>query len=164
MHWNAGEAGKAIQSGSYDGVVLQEQSTLPFKNAKRMHENVRLFDEAIKAAGAETILYMTWARAHTPETQQAITDAYTSIGKELQATVVPAGLAWQKFLAKYDQPVLHDPDGSHPTLAGSYLAACVFFGILFQETPVGIEAELKNISAKEIALLQRVAWQACSTK
>src|SRR5215468_6402116 len=42
-HWNAGEALKAIQDGQYDHVVLQEQSTLPVKNAKRMHENVRLF-------------------------------------------------------------------------------------------------------------------------
>src|SRR6516162_6874709 len=45
-HWNAGAA-KAIQEGQCDCVVLQEQSTLPVKNARRMHENVRLFDEAI---------------------------------------------------------------------------------------------------------------------
>src|SRR5260370_26887881 len=117
QHWNAGEALKAIQDGHYDYVVLQEQSTLPIKNPKRMHENVRLFDEAIKAAGAKTGLYMTWARRHAPESQQAITDAYTSIGQELVATVVPVGVAWQSFLRKHDQPVLHDPDQSHPTLA-----------------------------------------------
>src|SRR5215471_1671602 len=58
-HWNAGQALKAIQEGQYNFVVLQEQSTLPIKNAKRMHENVRLFNDAIKAAGAKTILYMT---------------------------------------------------------------------------------------------------------
>ncbi|MCI0455626.1 MAG: hypothetical protein L0Z62_01435 [Gemmataceae bacterium] len=86
QHWNAGAALKAIQEGPYDSVVLQEQSTLPIKNAKRMHENVRLFDDAIKAAGAKTILYMTWARLHAPESQQAITEAYTSIGRELDAT------------------------------------------------------------------------------
>src|SRR5262245_11487995 len=55
QHWNAGEAQKAIQEGHYDHVVLQEQSTLPVKNAGRMHENVRLFDAAIKAAGAKTV-------------------------------------------------------------------------------------------------------------
>jgi hypothetical protein len=44
-HWNAGRAAKAIEMGGYDYVVLQEQSTLPVKNAKRMAENVRLFDE-----------------------------------------------------------------------------------------------------------------------
>src|SRR6516165_8318816 len=103
-HWNAGEALKAIQGGQYDHVVLQEQSTLPVKNAKRMHENVRLFDEAIKAAGAKSVLYMTWARRSAPESQQAITDAYAGIGRELGSTVVPVGKAWQRFLRAHDQP------------------------------------------------------------
>ena len=40
-HWNAGQAAEAIRDGGYDAVVLQEQSTLPVKNAARMHENVR---------------------------------------------------------------------------------------------------------------------------
>src|SRR6478609_10428947 len=125
-HWNAGRAAKAIETGGFDYVVLQEQSTLPVKNAKRMAENVRLFDEMIKQAGSETVLYMTWARQHSPELQQAITDAYTVIGKEIGAIVVPVGLAWQKFLAKHDRPHLYDRDQSHPPPAGSYLAACVF--------------------------------------
>jgi hypothetical protein len=55
------------------------QSTLPIKNAKRMAENLRLFDEAIKRAGSRTVLYMIWARRHPPETQQAITDAHRQI-------------------------------------------------------------------------------------
>src|SRR4051812_14283446 len=38
-HWNAGRAAMAIETGSFDYVVLQEQSTLPVKNAKRMAEN-----------------------------------------------------------------------------------------------------------------------------
>src|SRR5262245_59052881 len=88
-HWNAGEAQRAIKNGDYDYVVLQEQSTLPIKNPKRMHENVRLFDRAIRDARAKTVLYMTWARRHAPESQQALTDAYSEIGRELGATVVP---------------------------------------------------------------------------
>jgi hypothetical protein len=160
-HWNAGEALKAIQGGPFDHVVLQEQSTLPVRNAKRMHENVRLFDEAIRAAGAKTTLYMTWARRDAPESQQAITDAYTGIGRELGATVVPVGLAWQHFLRQHDRPVLHDRDQSHPTLAGSYLAACVFLAVLFRESPVGIECEVAGLSDKDLVLLQKAAWQEC---
>src|SRR5262245_40399670 len=116
-HWNAGDAARRIASREYDRVVLQEQSTLPLKNPERMHENVRLVDEATRSAGAKTLLYLTWAREHTPESQQAITDAYASIGEELGATVVPAGLAWQRFLTQHDQPALYERDGSHPTLA-----------------------------------------------
>src|SRR5262245_55052437 len=70
-HWNAGHATRAIATGGYDYVVLQEQSTLPVKNADRMAENIRLFDEAIKRAGSKTVLYMTWARQQAPETQRA---------------------------------------------------------------------------------------------
>src|SRR5947209_6607839 len=54
-HWNKGEAQSEIQQGSYDFVVLQEQSTLPIKNAARMRENVLLFDEQIRAAKAKTV-------------------------------------------------------------------------------------------------------------
>jgi hypothetical protein len=159
-HWNAGVALVALKGGHYDLVVLQEQSTLPVKNANRMHENVRLFDGAIKEAGAQTVLYMTWARQHEPEAQEAITTAYTSIGRELGATVVPVGVAWQSFLHKYEQPTLHDRDRSHPTLAGSYLAACVFLAVMFGETPVGIESEFTGLTAQGCGLLQKTAWQA----
>lgn len=156
-HWNAGDAAKAIEAGNYDYVVLQEQSTLPVKNAQRMAENVRLFDEAIKRAGSKTVLYITWARQHSPEHQEVIADAYVGIGKELGAIVVPVGLAWQKFLAKHTSPVLHDRDQSHPTLAGSYLAACVFFVVLFKASPVGATGP-DGLNEQEWKTLQMVAW------
>jgi hypothetical protein len=162
-HWNAGTALKAIQDGHYAAVVLQEQSTLPVKNAARMHENVRLFDDAIQAAGARTILYMTWARRNQPESQQAITDAYTGTARELGATVAPVGLAWQAVLRRHERLVLHDRDQSHPTLAGSYLAACVFLAVLFKESPVGIDSDVPGLEKADISLLQRAAWRACKS-
>jgi hypothetical protein len=158
-HWNAGHAAQAIAQGGFDYVVLQEQSTLPVKNAQRMAENVRLFDAAIKSAGAKTVLYMTWARQHSPESQQLIADAYNDVGKELKAIVVPVGLAWQKFLAKHDAPVLHDRDQSHPTLAGSYLAACVFLAALLKANPVGIETDHAGFDQADAKLLQQAAWK-----
>ena len=157
-HWNKGDAPAAFATGAFGHVVLQEQSTLPIKNAQRFHENVRLFDAAIKQAGSETVLYMTWARKHAPDTQKALTDAYTSIARDTGATLVPAGVAWQRFMAKHDKPVLHDKDGSHPTPAGSYLAACVFFAVLFRRTPEGLPADVPGVTAPEAKLLQQAAW------
>jgi hypothetical protein len=123
-----------------------------------MAENIRLFDDAIRRAGSRTVLYMTWARQHAPESQKAIADAYNAIGKELGAIVVPAGLAWQHFLSKYDKPVLHDRDQSHPTLAGSYLSACVFLAVLLKVNPVGIDDEADGLDAREMKVLQTTAW------
>jgi hypothetical protein len=158
-HWNAGRAAQAIASGSYDYVVLQEQSMLPVKNAQRMAENVRLFDNSIKLAGAKSVLYMTWARRNTPETQQAITDAYNTVGDELGAIVVPVGLVWKRFLTKHDRPVLHDRDHSHPTLAGSYLAACVFLAALLKKNPVGIDCQPPGLDPRDMEVLQSAAWE-----
>jgi hypothetical protein len=126
-HWNGGVARQAIESGGWDYVVLQEQSTLPIKNAQRFHESVRLFDPAIRAAGARTALYMTWARRHAPETQSILTRAYREIADELGATLIPVGDAWKACLRRRNAPDLFDRDGSHPSLAGSYLAACVMY-------------------------------------
>jgi hypothetical protein len=158
MHWNKGDAQKAIQQTHYDYVVLQEQSTLPIKNPLRMHENIRLFDQAIKASGAKTALYLTWARQNVPETQKAITNAYIAIGEELGAAIVPVGIAWQNFIRKHSRPVLHDADKSHPSLAGSYLAACVFFGVLFGESSAGIASDLNALPQPEAEQLQKIAW------
>ena len=156
-HFNRGDALGAIATRQFDTVVLQEQSTLPVKNAARMHENVRLFDGPIREAGARMVLYLTWARRHAPESQGVITEVYTSIGREVGATVVPAGVAWERVLKAHPGITLHDKDGSHPTLAGSYLAACVFYAALFGKRPVGVEGEVKGVGAAEAAALQGAA-------
>lgn len=160
-HWNAGHAAQRIEGGRFDAVVLQEQSTLPVKNATRMHDNVRLFDPVIRAAGTTTVLYMTWARRREPEAQDAITEAYSQIGWELGATVVPVGTAWARFLHAHDRPVLHDRDGSHPSVAGSYLAACTFYGALLKESPVGIDVSVAGLGEGDRTALQKAAWEAC---
>jgi hypothetical protein len=154
-HWNAGHAQTAIESGSFDYVVLQEQSTLPVKNASRMAENIRLFDEVIKRSGAKTVLYMTWPRRHSPEHQKPIADAYTSIGNEMRATVIPVGVVWHKFRTKHKSPILYDPDQSHPTLAGSYLAACVFLAVLFNENAEGVHALSAALSKEDAGVIQK---------
>lgn len=160
-HWNAGRAAKAISAGGYDYVVLQEQSTLPVKNAQRMAENIRLFDEASKQAGSKTALYMTWARQHALESQQAITDAYRSIGKEIGAIVVPVGVAWMSFLADHDEPQLYDRDQSHPSAAGTYIAACVFLAALLKIKPAGIQHGGVAFEVSERRAMQNVAWNTC---
>jgi hypothetical protein len=163
-HWNAWRAAKQIEDGDYDYVVLQEQSTLPVKNPQRMAENVRLFDEIAKQAGAKTVLYMTWARQSAPESQKAITDAYNSIGEEIGAIVVPVGDAWQTFMAKHKQPTLYDRDESHPSLAGSYFVACVFLVGLLKINPVGIVAGVEGLSDPDRKTLQTAAWKQCGRR
>jgi hypothetical protein len=155
MHWNKGEAVRALASGRFDVLVLQEQSTLPVKNAARMRENVALFHGAATEAGVRTALYMTWARRHEPQNQRPIAEAYAGIAADLGLMLAPVGLAWEQFLAAPDAPVLHDRDGSHPTLAGSFLAACVIYRTLFGDRPEAVLVD--GLNESDAALLARAA-------
>ena len=78
--------------------------------------------------------------------------------------MVPVGLAWQKFLSQHDKPVLYDRDQSHPTLAGSYLAACVFLAALLNANPVGIESGPAGLDQKDRTALQRAVWKHCGPR
>jgi hypothetical protein len=139
QHWNAGTAAKALEKG-WDFVVLQEQSTLPLKNEARFHDNVRTFVGPIQDVGARMLLYMTWARRDAGEAAaKALARAYDAIGREVEATVVPVGRAWQRLLTEDKPPLLHDKDGSHPTPLGTYLAACVFHTTLFGKLPPALD-------------------------
>jgi hypothetical protein len=166
-HWERGEARQAIESSRWDYVVLQEQSTLPLKNAGRMHEYVRLFDGEIRKRGAKTVLYMTWARRHEFERQKDLAQAYTDVGRAIGAIVVPVGLAWQRVLGEHPRIVLHDKDNSHPNLAGSYLAACVFVAALFGGKPAEMDAghlpESDRIGADVARVLRDAAWETVRT-
>jgi hypothetical protein len=163
-HWERGEALKAIRSSKWNYVVLQEQSTLPLKNPARMHEYIRLFDQEIKASGAKTVLYMTWARRHEWHRQEDLSNAYLSIGESIGAIVVPVGMAWQHLLIGRPDMVLHDKDNSHPNIAGTYLAACAFYAALLKQNPEGLQtrdlAALERFGTDVARVLQRVAWQA----
>jgi hypothetical protein len=163
LHWNAGTARGLIEPGGWDAVVLQEQSTLPVKNARRYHETARLFDEVIRGHGARTVLYHTWARRDAPQTQAALDEAVQSLAREIGATVAPVGVAWEAIRQSGQGPELYDADGSHPSPAGSYLAACVFFATLLHRSPEGLPApDCLKLSAEDARRLQQAAWAAVS--
>jgi hypothetical protein len=136
-HWNSGKVQAALAAMPWDYVVLQEQSTLPFKSPQRYHESVRLFQPEISRHGAKMVLYLTWSRQQTPERQDEITRAVQAIGAEVGALVVPVGPAWHLAMNRDPRIELYVADGSHPSAAGSYLAACVFLAALFNQKPSG---------------------------
>jgi hypothetical protein len=158
-HWNAGNAQKALANTTWDYVVLQEQSTLPVKNPQRYHENVRLFAAEIAKHGAKIALYLTWSRQQAPQAQDQITGTVEEMAAETGARVVPVGPAWHAAMREDPSLVLYEDDGSHPTAAGSYLAACVFLVSLFDQRPCGwsVSDRLK-IDRAVAAMLQQFAW------
>jgi len=55
--------------------------------------------------------------------------------KGVKTAVVPVGSVWQAALRKHTDWQLHDRDGYHPSKAGSYLSALVFYRVLLGHLP-----------------------------
>ena len=156
-HWDAGAALEAVQSEKWDYVILQDQSSLGLPvtvskgkgqfNPRLFHEFARRFDAAIRPTGAKTLFFLTWARADSLEDQDGLTEAYRQIATELADGIAPVGLAWKTALEERPALLLHQGDLSHPSPAGSYLAACVLYSVLYGKSSEGLTARISADAA-----------------
>lgn len=162
-HWNKGMAQALLAGQAWDAVVLQDQSTRPLRFPKSMQEYGRRFAQAAHAAGAAPFLYVTWVRQDQPEVQQTrqqiITCSYQELADATGALPVPVGPAWQQLRSLHPRLALYDADRSHPSIAGSYLSACVFCASLFGKKPKGMDNETAGLTEQDADLIHEVAWR-----
>jgi hypothetical protein len=125
--------------------------------AEPFRESAREFAADIRADGGEPVFFMTWAYTGKPEMTQQLYDPYTYIANFFDALVVRVGRAFASDLDKRPDLPLVVPDLKHPTLAGTYLAACSFYAALHGKTPVG-GAYTAGLSDEDASFLQQIAW------
>ena len=144
----------------FDGVMMMDCSQCP------IHPQLQaiFFDQAAKHGatarkyGAAPILFMSWAYQDKPEMTQQLAAEYVKAGKQNNALVVPAGLAFAASVAKRPELNLYVADKRHPSLAGTYLAACTVLASVYKKSPVGL-SYTAGLSADVAAHLQNVAWE-----
>lgn len=162
---------KVIQSQAWDFVVLQDQSQTPAVFTKRfLKASIRL-DEIIDKRGAQTVFYQTWGRRDGDRDnfkrfptywrmQKALTKAYDTAAKKTEGVVAPVGEAWSRV--RREKPnlgkSLYQSDGSHPSKAGAYLAASVFYATLFKAHP-NQSTFTGEMTEADSAYLKKIAWE-----
>ena len=82
------------------------------------------------------------------------------MAQENLAAIAPVGAAWENVRFNAPEIQLY-ADDTHPNLTGSYLAACVLYGTLFRDNPVGL-IHPDSIDAKTAAYLQTTAQEVLS--
>ncbi len=179
-HVNNPTALNKIRQGNWDYVVLQEQSQIPTIDYYRynyMYPAVERINDSIKKYGpcTKVLMYMTWGRQNggkqcdisgmycSPDfqdfshMQDSLESAYTEVAAKIGGGVSPVGIAWKRVLED-TSIVLHSADQSHPNFSGSYLAACVFYSVLWNENPVGSNYS-GSLSGPAAAYFQEIAKQ-----
>ena len=136
------ETRSILKGQAFDIVILQNHSRSTIDRLDSLMHFGKLLNQEIRAGGAKVILYQTWAREWDPYMQKEITEGYYQLAKKINAQIVPVGLAWERARQLRPNFPLYDPDGSHPSPLGTYLTACVFYGVLTGQTPVGLPNRL----------------------
>lgn len=136
----------AIKSRNWDYVVLQgfsrelsytpeyiDSATVPFVN--------KIIDSIYaKNACTNVLLFMTWGyeggfldreEVNTYEKMaDSIECGYRYLSSLYNIAVVPVGMVWKSVKQKSDED-LYIADRAHPSVNGSYLAACTFYNVIF---------------------------------
>ena len=142
----------------FDTVIMMDCSQCPVhpQLADAFHATVKKDAAIIAKYGARPVLFMSWAYKDAPEMTAQLAEQYTIAGNANDALVVPAGLAFAKAIAKRPELELYQPDKRHPTLAGTYLAACTTYAAIRKKSPVGIRYDA-GLGAELATFLQTVA-------
>jgi hypothetical protein len=144
----------------FDVAVMMDCSQCPIHPRLKtvFTEFAKKDSDIVRAHGAIPVFFMSWAYADKPEMTAQLAEAYTVAGNANNALVIPAGLAFARALSKQPELSLYVADKRHPTLAGTYLGACVVFAALTGRSPVG-NSYLAGIDAPTAHFLQAVAWE-----
>lgn len=147
-----------IAEGNWDYVVLQEQSQLPSFPDAQVEEMVFPFAQTLDSLihsynpCTQTVFYMTWGRKNGDASNCAFWPPvctykgmdsllhlrYKMLAEQNKALVSPVGAVWNYLRKNHSTIELYDLDESHPSLAGSYAAACCFYALIFNENPLDI--------------------------
>ena len=156
----------------WDYIILQGQSQEPSfpygqVNTQTLPYAVQLADSAKAIQPCSQVNYfMTWGRQNGDPQWDSINtfdkmngrlrDAYLRIADSANAAVSPVAVAWKYVRDNHPNINLYQQDGSHPSLEGSYLAACVFYTSLFHKSSMGSTYN-PGIDPSAATILQAVA-------
>lgn len=143
-----------INQDDWDFVVIQGQSQEPSfppaQVANDVYPHAARINDSIRSANPcmEPMFFMTWGRKNGDASncgfyppictydgmQQRLRESYIEMASDNNASVAPVGVAWKAVRDLYPSIELYIPDQSHPSPAGSYLAAAVFYVSMFRES------------------------------
>lgn len=175
-HFNDLVSKAKIASAPWNYVILQAQSQEPSFSPNQVYSQTLPYafklDSLIKVNNActNTVFYETWGRKNGDASncgsyppvctylgmQDRLKQSYKKFADTCNAIMSPVGEAFRRSTALNPILELYQLDESHPSLEGSYLAACVFYEVLFQKS-VLTNTYISTVNTVTASFLQQVA-------
>lgn len=152
-HWLSGDVDHALNTRHWQYVVFQDQSTFGevylVNGQYRVHDATGLFTYGhrlfamVRRYGGTPIVFLPWTtRSAEARDAQYVRWAYVKFANDEHALLVPAMDAWAMAQRELPDVNIFLPDGIHPTAAGSYLTAALFYAAIAKASPVGATATI----------------------
>lgn len=157
-----------INVGDWDHVVLQGQSREPILQPTIFRDAGNDLRNAIYQSNPCTVplFYMTWGRKNGDPTfcddfpvvctyesmDNSLRGSYENMVDVFNAEVSPVSVVWRYLRDNHPAIDLYAGDGSHPSAAGSYAAACCFYAAIFKHDPTLITDNFSLTNADAAAI------------
>ena len=165
-----------INQQQWDYVVLQAQSQEPSFSPSQVANDTYPYAEILvdsihqNSNCTEPFFFMTWGRKYGDQQscqnyppictyqgmQQRLRESYLEMAFVDSASCAPVGMAWKKSIAIDSAINLYSSDNSHPSIYGSYLAACTFYASIFKKSALGSSYWPNTIDSATAYSLQQI--------
>lgn len=163
------------QAHHADFVVLQEHSGWYMwpDAVSAAQQDARAWDQALAPLGETPVLFQVWAdgdgsRAYTDRNSPAFgstpaddarlaAESTERLARQLGRQVVPVGQAFETARETKGAPDVYGPDRHHPSVAGTYLAALVFYRAFTGRSGADATWRPNGLNAQDAATLVQLS-------
>ncbi|MBT8403605.1 MAG: SGNH/GDSL hydrolase family protein [Gemmatimonadetes bacterium] len=130
-HWVTGTP-RTIREQRPDVVVLQQGPSTLAESRAYLVEWTDSLARVAREVGADPALLMVWPPDDPDYSFGAVYASYLAAAEAVGGTFIPAGMAWVEVRKSDGTLALYGPDGFHPDLLGSVVAAMTIVETLFE--------------------------------
>lgn len=161
-----------IMMGGWDYVVIQGQSQEPITSTSQFNSGGSGLYDLVKQYNpcAVIIPYMTWGRKNGDASNcpwfpvmctyqgmdSTLRKRYLDLTASINGEVSPVSVVWNYIRQNNPNIELYAADESHPSLEGSYAAACCFYSAIFKKDPTLITFN-SAVNAADAAIIRNAA-------
>ena len=172
-----------IAAGGWDYVVIQGQSREPILQTSVFNFGAGTLTSLVRQSNPCAVIqfFATWGRENGDATfcpvypvmctyegmDSALYSKYENIASQLNEELSPVSKVWHYIRQNHPSISLYTSDGSHPSSAGTYAAACSFYTTIFKKDPnlitdnyglsATVASQIRN-AAKVVAFDQLADW------
>ncbi len=132
-HWNDGEVQKYIISDRYDYVVIQQGPSSQQEGRRMLMEDGARLNKLCKSNNTKLVYLMVWPSRQYYHTFKGVIKNHADAAEKNGAILCPVGEVWKDFFDRTGDYSYYGPDGFHPSLRGSQVAAEVIVNTLLED-------------------------------